>query len=207
MWERLRRAFVPTGKNEKLYEDRYELELYPGGLLMRYIAENPSPQDRNFLVGYSNIGDYEREGVLPSGFVDEVVKKQLQVVEIGPGMSELLPTLGIKRRLPIAIDPLNYDAIASLLTRAQQKRISREHDILIQELLSRLAIYTNPRLVKIYNMRLEDACLKNPELKEVADVVIDVRGALRYSWMPEEAYRLESEWLMKNPGGKYYFHD
>lgn len=201
------RDFTSEIDAEELRIGPYELEIYSSGLHIARWGEYP--EDKMFIVKYRSVAEYEGKGIIPEGLVEEVVENGLQFIEPGAGISELIPTIALRtKRPPIVIDPLDYDAIHFLLSRSLGKRVNARNKFLIRELLRRIDIYLNPELVRLYNMTLEEACQRHPELQETADVAVDVCGALLYSGNPQKAHQLESEWLLKkNPPGRHFHVD
>ncbi|OGM10943.1 hypothetical protein A2Z22_03685 [Candidatus Woesebacteria bacterium RBG_16_34_12] len=189
---------------EKLRDGQYELTIYPNRL--HFTQWGMHPKDRICLVEYRSISEYE-ERVIPKGLAEEIVNKDLQLVEPGAGLAEFVPKIALQaRKRPIVIDPLDYEAIRSLLEGAQEiRKVNQENRQLIQELLRRIDIYLDPGLVRLFNMNLDQACKEYPYLEGIADIVVDVGGPLLYSDDPEKTYQLESNWLLrKNPPGRFY---
>lgn len=198
------RDYAKAVAPDKIRLGDYELTISPTALDFMHWADQS--QDKIFQVTFRSITEYEDKGIIPRGLVREVVGSDLQVVESGAGLAEFVPYIALNsRKKPIVIDPLNYSVINDLLVIALNKFATEQNVTLIQRLLQRIDIYQNPKLVTLYNMTLNEACKRNPHLQGIADVVLDVNGALLYSDKPQEAYQLESDWLLKKyPRGRFY---
>lgn len=110
----------------------------------------------------------------------------LHYIEVGAGLSELLPLLSGKRPQTI-IDPADYDVMEELLTEAKENvsvypHLAKYRDTL-EAFLERCRIIRDPKRIQLINMTLERALAEpsvRPLIVEQGDVVLDLHGALYY---------------------------
>jgi hypothetical protein len=114
----------------------------------------------------------------------ELVEKAppIQVVEIGPGLGEFVPTVAqSKMPMPIAIDVINYEDLLKEMTQylpqIEDDKTAYEE---LTELIRRCKIMLDPSKVKLINFCLEDAIVRHPELIDSADILVDLLGAFAY---------------------------
>ncbi len=111
---------------------------------------------------------------------------ELHYIEIGTGLSQLLPALSSTRRQTI-IDPADYDVMEELLTEAKENvsvypHLAKYRDTL-EAFLERCRIIRDPKRIQLINMTLERALAEpsvRPLIVEQGDVVLDLHGALYY---------------------------
>jgi len=112
-----------------------------------------------------------------------------QYVEIGAGLGEFIPRLvsefnGDCKNLPIVIDPANYNLMQKMLKEGinQSNKRKVEGDIInrLETLIERCRIFRDSSKVKLINTSLGQALSEYPELKGLADFVIENRGAHYY---------------------------
>ncbi|OGG00210.1 hypothetical protein A2Y99_03240 [Candidatus Gottesmanbacteria bacterium RBG_13_37_7] len=134
-------------------------------------------------VSWNSIEDYEAIGHIPKVFFLNAANKELQVVEVGPGLGEFLPDCAdFSRVQPIAIDPFDYLEAHNLLKEVLLRYAISDRDRqLVITLLERIDRYTDQKKIKLINTTLELAMRDHPELTGIADIVIDSAGAKLYS--------------------------
>lgn len=123
-------------------------------------------------------------------------------------MAQLSPLLASTRKVkPLVIDPLNYERVFDLLEMARKKNISERNLSLIKDLNGRIEQYLDPKAIQVIPYTIQEAYKKyGPDLAGVADIVVDVAGAIYYASLEKkrEVYQLERNWLLKNPNGILY---
>ena len=145
-----------------------------------------------------NLPEYEKMGAIPRGLVERAAHENINILEVGGGLAELTPALGLRAKVkPILVDPIDYNAVLRLFDQALVRNIHKSRKQLIQELIKRIAIITNPNHVHFFNTSLEEAVLYHPELHRTQDVVVDLAGALFYSSDPQLIWGIEKKWLPK----------
>ncbi len=119
---------------------------------------------------------------------DLKIDPNLQYIEVGIGLGGFIPHLVRKfgsnlKHKPIAIDPIDYDAMKTLLRFALVQKNLRYYTGArrnINEFLKRIDIITNPSKVNFLNMKLSEALANHPEIRNKADAVIDLAGPKIY---------------------------
>jgi len=161
-------------------------------------------------VYYRSISEYIGHTKMPKNIVEIIQTNNYQLIEVGGGLAELAPSVA-KGAItkPIVIDPLDYKSIQTLLERARKKNICDDNIKLIDILLDRVAMYLDPNAIDLIPLSIQEAYLQYRErLKGVADVVVDVAGAIYYSGNllnHKSVYELEKDWLVKqSPQGVFY---
>ena len=106
------------------------------------------------------------------------IKPSLQFVVVGAGMCEFIPSLvrrfsGRMKHKPIVIDPANYELMISMLKHARKYRLGERYDKKSENLIERCGIILDPKKVTLVNTTLGKALKDNPNLKGIADVVVD----------------------------------
>lgn len=110
--------------------------------------------------------------------------KLIQIVEVGAGFGELIPhALKVNPKLPkpIVIDPVSYEPLLDLIRFAQETqlgRIPRELHSKIEGYARRIEFYLSAKVIHV-KKPVEEAIAEIPELRGIADVVID-HWATRY---------------------------
>jgi len=127
------------------------------------------------------IGQYRFTNFIPEDF--EKRYKDLQIVEIGAGLAEFSPHMAtITTKKPIVIDSADYKSIRQLLMTARQHETPAIQIPTVDMLLQRVNTLLDPTKITLYNMPLLEAYAKHKEeLRGVADVVLDVFGAIQYT--------------------------
>lgn len=126
---------------------------------------------------------------------DIPVRKGVQYVEVGPGLGEFVPYV-VKEQgyrpqpKPIVIERADYQTIKEMLLIAVFRNdVDKYFKDLINELIKRIAIYTNTNFVTLYNMSFEEAMEKyRDRLIGSADYVVNSFGP--YSERTNELERL-----------------
>jgi len=177
----------------ELKENNYRLSYAGGSMQMGYYY-----LDRFVYITWSPIAEYEKMGAIPRGLVERAAHENINILEVGGGLAELTPALGLRAKVkPILVDPIDYNAVLRLFDQALVRNIHKSRKQLIQELIKRIAIITNPNHVHFFNTSLEEAVLYHPELHRTQDVVVDLAGALFYSSDPQLIWGIEKKWLPK----------
>ena len=143
---------------------------------------------------YSNLYEFDisfsNGGVLISGrdlhhydrrlqFMD--VRRGTQFVEIGAGLGGFIPyIIGKTRRKPIVIDFANYRLMKLMLTFAKSLNLGKNVDKRLDVLIGRCELVTDPKKVRLINLQLSQALRQNPDLRGIADVLVDHYGAHQY---------------------------
>ncbi len=112
----------------------------------------------------------------------------LQFTEVGSGLGGLVPylaqTRAAMRRMPIAIDPADYQTLLTLTDRlagqANELRLSTEARQRLDIIRSRCDILLDASRVRLVNTTLCRAVTKHPELHGCSDVVVDHYGGKLY---------------------------
>ena len=192
------------GRVQHLREGEYHLKTYPhsNNIELWYDVHGGW-----MPVYYRSADEYVDRTGMPTNIVKTIVQNQLQLVEVGAGIAELAPSIaraGGKR--PIVIDPLNYQAIFSLLQKACKKNISNENKRIARTLMERVSLYLDPRAIELMPLTLQQAYLQfGQKLSGIADVVVDVAGAIYYNAEMRSVYNFECNWLLKqDPPGVIY---
>ncbi len=137
---------------------------------------------------------------------NHMVYPAYQYIDVGAGLGEFIPRL-VKtfesklENLPLIIDPANYDAMQGLLDFS----LTLDTGIRMKEKLSRLnercRLITDPRIIRLINLTLEEALKQHNEILGIADIVIDNAGASQYTDF-KYAWQLEKK-LLKPTGFLY----
>lgn len=100
-----------------------------------------------------------------------------KVVDVGAGLGGFIPKLVAQKPKykPVVIDPANYDLMAEMLE-FSRPYIGSEHLARLDELISRCSTILDSSKVILYNTFLGEALKYNPELRGVADIVVDNFG-------------------------------
>ncbi len=110
------------------------------------------------------------------------INPRYQYVDVGAGLGEFVPALvtrfGKLNYRPIIIDPANYRLMKEILTYAHNHGTSSQKTI--EAFLKRIDLITNPKLVRLINMKLGEAVETYPKLHGTADVVVDMAGPSMY---------------------------
>jgi hypothetical protein len=109
------------------------------------------------------------------------LKQGIQYAEIGTGLGGFIPYLverfGARIPLPIAIDPANYAAIQKMLEFAIDAKFTfPKTKAMLRGLLERCETITNPKKVRLVNLKLEEALVQFPDLIGCSDIVVDKWG-------------------------------
>jgi len=96
-------------------------------------------------VYYRPVSEYVDHTAMPRDICESIVQNGQQLIDVGAGLAELTPKVAVKKgKKPIIIDPLNYDYIHQLLSRARRKNLSKENILLVDQLLERVSVYLDP---------------------------------------------------------------
>lgn len=127
-----------------------------------------------------SVSMYTCDNFIPPDFEERY--KGLQIVEVGAGLAEFSPYMAhIATKKPIVIDPADYRTIRNLLVTAKQYDMPAMQIPTVDMLVHRIDTLLDPTKIRLYNMSLLDAVSAHPqELKGVADIVLDVFGAVQY---------------------------
>lgn len=116
-----------------------------------------------------------------------VINPLFQYIEVGAGLSGYLPFISEKcllKKRPIVIDPVKYEVLQTMMLFAKtggfvdEKLISR-----LETLIDRTRFYLDSDKVWLINSTLHEAVRNHPELKGIADMVVDNCGARTYPQM------------------------
>lgn len=154
---------------------------------------------RDLFYGEDDTGEYSREvqqlaHAPPLGY---------QCIEIGAGLGEFIPKLvekGVSVK-PIVIDPANYSLLLEMLQHIEPA-IRETHYTQLQELERRAQVINDSFYVRLINTTLGEAIRKHPDLKEIADIVVEHLGPSRWSSTekrPQDILQLEKS-LLKEEG-------
>lgn len=131
----------------------------------------------------------------------------LQYVEIGSGLGEFIPSI-VKRydgslgHKPIIVDPAKYSIMEEMLKYAIDSGFCEGLNDKFSKWIERCETILDINKIILINSKLEKALVKHPWLNQVADVVIDHRGALAYPAIgesEENVLNLEKK-LLKSGG-------
>ena len=171
-------------------------------------VHNPSPnytlivefdkdkvQIKNIDIRFSlDIGGPEQMVVYERGLSDYLLNfgyfrmdPNFQYLEVGAGLGGFIPFLvneSSQRPVskPIVIDPANYLLMSQMLEYAKGLDLDAEINEYLDKLMGRAQTILDPQKVHLVNMKLGEALESKPELRGVADVVIDLYGPANYPW-------------------------
>lgn len=196
------------GRALSLQIDNHTLDIQPhtGKLSLGYY----DARKKWMPVYYRSLSEYVTTTSMPRDICESIAQNGQQLIDVGAGLAELAPKVAVlKGRKPIVIEPLNYDYIQKLLSKARRKNLSEENIVLVDQLLERVAVYLDPSLIHLIPLTVQDAQVRYfNELQGVGDVVVDVAGAIKYSGSIEThrvVHDLEKDWLVKkSPQGVLY---
>jgi hypothetical protein len=109
----------------------------------------------------------------------------LQYLEVGAGYGGFIPRVLLGSRQgsprPIIIDSADFDAMHGLLSYAKAHiRLPDRISGIVDKILERHGLITDPGRVRLLNMNLGDALCGFPDLAGIADVLVDRCGAVSY---------------------------
>lgn len=112
------------------------------------------------------------------------INPDCQYLEIGAGLGGFIPhVVECMRRSsprPIVIDQADYVLMKEMLQEASMMDLGQEISERLQVLIQRCDLYLDPSKVRLVNTTLGQAVKQHPDLKEVADVVVQESGANLY---------------------------
>lgn len=163
------------------------------------LALTSGSTDYPIAITSRSIQEYEYYGCIPTNAIKVITQRNLQVTEVGAGLSEFIVSLAEhSQTMPMIIDPLPYNAVDRLLSQAYPHTpIHTKKAITI--LQRRIWTITASDTIRLINMSLDSAyeTLKDT-LAELADIVIDFYGPSLYADR-FRTKRLEENWLLKTP--------
>jgi hypothetical protein len=114
------------------------------------------------------------------------INPSFQYLEVGAGYGEFIPCLASaldeNSPKPIVIDPAYYDVMGGILSYVRNNVwLSESNSSLLDEIIARHDIITNPRKVRLINTNLGYAFRDFPDIQGIADVVVDRAGAVSYA--------------------------
>lgn len=142
------------------------------------------------------------------------INPKLQYLDVGAGYAEFIPYLASLNpaKKPIVIEPANLDLTGKMLHFAKSNLCDKDELSKIERLIQRHNILTDSSKIRLINTTLGKAIKEFPDLKEIADVVLDRAGPLVYletemikgeefKHLPLKQRVLEMElYLLKNGG-------
>jgi hypothetical protein len=159
--------------------------------------------------------DLCKEEALESGYLkytkeisDLAVEESQQVVEVGAGLGEFIPSVAIRYPhipKPILIDPADYEAIREILLyskKTHQGIFNRgnKFDIgsIINSWLDRIEIILDPNKVRLINTTLDEALRTDPLLRGSADILVDFKAIRTYYRNCEQQQKYLKSLLKEN---------
>jgi len=135
--------------------------------------------------------------------------KNLQYIEVGAGLGELIPKLigaQIDKR-PIVIDPAPYGIMQEMLEYILQLVEIQTHHERCLKLIERAKLMQDQDKVNLINLTLKDALDQHPEIKGIGNILIDNYGGVTGSTSkignrPDDILNLEAQ-LLKEKGRLY----
>ena len=143
------------------------------------------------------------------------INPKLQYLDIGAGYAEFTPYLTSLNptKKPIVIEPANLDLTGRLLLFAKSNLCDKDQLSKIERLIQRHNILIDSSKVRLINHTLGKAIKEFPDLREIADRVLDRAGPLVYletemvmgeqfSHLPLKQRVLEMELYLLKDGGE-----
>lgn len=110
--------------------------------------------------------------------------KDFQYADVGAGLGGFIPylveDLGVNTK-PIVIDPCDYSQMKEMLEVARELVKKTDLQYIVNLLLHRSEIYLDASRVVLIQEPVQEAVRNHPEIRGVADVVLDHWATGRYS--------------------------
>lgn len=132
---------------------------------------------------------------------------QLDVVEIGAGLSQMPHYLIEMGHRVTVIDPFDYEGILPFFKKIRP-HLEKGHESLIDTLIERRKRVLIDERITLLNKTLGNALKDEPNLEESFDLVIDFNGAIywhRSEDVDQDAI-IAMEKRLSKPGGKHFFN-
>jgi len=148
------------------------------------------------MYTWSSIHDYETTSGLGNDLLRRLRGKQ--IIEVGPGLAELTPTIALSNEYPppIIIEPVNLFDIQQILQSGIDNPGFALHKEMLTVLLNRVLVLTSPK-VRWIREKIENIPQTHPELAHQADTVIDIKAGTIYGENFFQVYAIEHEFLQK----------
>jgi SAM-dependent methyltransferase len=158
------------------------------GYRLCFELTNDRPYHLHFKVP---MPDYKTENCLivtgrhlceyPANACEALERDDARLIEVGAGLGALVPNLAGRGKRPIAIDPFDYALAEDMLTYARDVVNPGPYFVgLIDTLLLRAQVMQDKSKITLINTTLGRAVREHPEIKGIADVVVDCVGAMEY---------------------------